>query len=74
MNARKRLAELLEPGPVTSIQSRVLNLSLILLISLNVIAIFLETVDPIFLEYHQAFHYFEIFSVVIFTIEYFARV
>ena len=74
MNVRKRMAELLEPGREDDRQSQLLNLLLILLISMNVIAIFLETVDPIYEQYQRAFWYFELFSVVVFTIEYFARV
>jgi voltage-gated potassium channel len=74
MNLRKRMAELLEQGYHTDRPSQILNLFLILLISLNVIAIFLETVDSIYAQYERAFWYFEIFSVAIFTIEYFARV
>ncbi len=73
MSLRKRMAELLEQGYYAHRPSRILNLSLILLISLNVIAIFLESVDPIFEQYQQAFWYFEVFSVAIFTIEYLAR-
>ena len=74
MHLRKRMAELLEQGHDGDRPSRIINLLLILLISLNVIAIFLETVDPIYFQYQQAFWYFEVFSVVIFTIEYLARV
>jgi len=74
MKLRKRMAELLEQGHHTDRQSRILNLLLILLISLNVIAIFLETVGSIYEQYQRAFWYFEVFSVAIFTIEYFARV
>lgn len=74
MNLRKRTAELLEQGHHDDRPSKILNLLLILLISINVIAIFLETVDPIYEQYQQAFSYLEIFSVAIFTIEYLARV
>ena len=74
MNVRKRMAELLEQGYHTDRPSQILNLCMILLISLNVIAIFLETVDSVNAQYQLAFWYFEIFSVAIFTIEYFARV
>lgn len=74
MKPRKRTAELLEQGYHTDRPSRIVNLLLILLISLNVIAIFLETVDPLYGQYQQAFGYFEVFSVAVFTIEYLARV
>lgn len=74
MKLRKRMAELLEQGHHEDRSSRILNLLLILLISLNVVAVFLETVDSIHAQYQQAFWYFEIASVAIFTIEYFARI
>ena len=74
MKLRKRTAELLERDLYNDRPSRIINLILILLISLNVIAIFLETVDSIYAQYQQAFNYFEIFSVLIFTVEYLARV
>ncbi len=74
MNFRKRMAEVLEQRSRTDKPSRTVNLLLILLISLNVVAIFLESVDSIHQQYQQAFWYFEIFSVAVFTIEYFARV
>lgn len=74
MRLRKRMAEVLEQGYHNDRLSRIVNLLLILLISLNVVAIFLETVDPIYAQYQRSFWYFEVFSVAIFTIEYLARV
>ena len=74
MNYRKRMAQVLENEQSLDGQGRVLNLLLILLISLNVIAIFLESVDSIYREYQRLFMFFELFSVGVFTIEYIARV
>lgn len=74
MNLRKRTAELLEPDRRWDALSRVINLLLILLISLNVIAIIFESVESIFARFERAFWYFEVFSVTVFTIEYLARV
>lgn len=68
------MAELLEPGHYDDRSSRTVNLLLILLISLNVVAIILESVDSIYEIYRRAFWYFEVFSVAVFTIEYLARV
>ncbi len=68
------MAELLEQGHHTDKPSRTLNLLLILLISMNVVAIILESVGSIHQQYERAFWYFEIFSVAIFTVEYIARV
>jgi len=47
---------------------------LIALISLNVIAVLLATVEPLFQRYETAFYVFEVFSVTMFTLEYLARV
>ena len=74
MTLRKRMAEMLEQERRFDGPGRIVNLSLILLIALNVVAIFLETVDSIFQQHQRAFWYFEIFSVGVFTVEYLARV
>lgn len=74
MNPRKRAAEMLEPGRRADRPSQALNLFLILLISLNVVAIILESVDRIHQQYQSIFWYFEVFSVAVFTVEYIARV
>lgn len=44
------------------------------LIVLNVIAIILESFHDIYLEYHNFFYVFELFSVAIFTFEYILRI
>ena len=49
------------------------DLSLAVLIVLNVVAVMLETVEWLDARYHGAFVAFEIFSVVVFTIEYVLR-
>lgn len=74
MKPRQRTAELLEQDFGKDRSSRMVNVLLIVLILLNVIAIILESVDDIFSRYEQAFWYFEIFSVAVFTVEYLARV
>ncbi|MDJ0834129.1 MAG: ion transporter [Gammaproteobacteria bacterium] len=71
---RKKTAYLLEQSPHFERASYWLNLSLIVLIILNVIAIILESVDWIHRSYRKEFWYFELFSVGIFTVEYLARV
>lgn len=74
MILRKRTAELLEQDYGTDRFGRIVNVSLIVLILLNVIAIMLESVTTIYARYERAFWYFEVFSVVAFTVEYLARV
>jgi len=43
------------------------------LICLNVIAVMLETVDSVEMAYRGFFNAFEIFSVLVFTVEYLLR-
>lgn len=50
------------------------DLFLIVLISLNVIAIVVESVKPLRENYKVAFENFELFSVIVFTIEYLLRI
>ncbi len=47
---------------------------IIVLIILNVVAIILESVETISMEYSSEFFYFELFSVIVFTIEYIFRI
>lgn len=52
---------------------RIVALFLVLLIVANVAAVVLETVDEYSLKYASAFHWFEVFSVAVFTVEYLLR-
>lgn len=54
--------------------SRLFDILLILLIVSNAIAMLLMTVQSIDSQYHQQLHQFEVFSVIVFTLEYLARV
>jgi voltage-gated potassium channel len=70
---RRRVYELFEPhlgGPV----GRVVDWAILLLIAVNVTAVMLETVDPILDRFSETFHWFEVVSVAIFTVEYGARI
>ena len=71
--SRKRVAELLE-NRHEDYWSHRLDISLVLLIILNIIQIVLESVDSIAQAYYPWFLGFEIFSVFIFTVEYILRV
>lgn len=53
--------------------TRVFNISLLILIFLNVVAATLETVESLLSNYNFFFRVFEAFSVIIFTIEYLLR-
>lgn len=54
--------------------SKAFNIFLVILISLNVFAVTMETVEGFYKEHEKAFYIFEVFSVVIFTVEYVLRV
>ncbi|HLF46218.1 MAG TPA: ion transporter [Chitinophagaceae bacterium] len=65
---------LLHPELGESRADKIINFSIITLIILNVIAVMLETVKSLHDQYETFFHYFDLFSVIIFTIEYVLRV
>jgi voltage-gated potassium channel len=50
-----------------------LEIFIFLLIALNVAAVMLESVESLSVKYRTAFQWFEVFSVVIFTVEYVVR-
>ena len=61
-------------GNITDKPSQYVDTALFILILLNVIAVCLESVQNIGNEYKKPFYYFEMFSVLIFGIEYLLRV
>lgn len=71
---RTRVAELLEVRHDTDKLSKFFDLFLVSLILLNVLAVVIGTVESVANEYHAVFHYFEIISVIVFSLEYLARV
>jgi len=71
---RRRTYEILEAARVEDPASRVCDIFLVTIITLNVIAVILETVPDIYQTYGLAFEKFEIFSVSVFCIEYVLRV
>ena len=71
--SRKRTAELLE-NRHDDFWSHFIDIGLVFLIIANVVCVVLESVDSLTLAYYPWFLGFEIFSVVIFTLEYILRV
>lgn len=71
---RRRTFEVLELGAFGDRLSKLIDWFLILLIIGNVLAVAIETVEGMDEAYGPYFHGFEIFSVFIFSAEYFARV
>ncbi len=71
---RQRTFEILEASKENDPQSRFCDGLLIMMISLNVLAVILESVPSLGIPYKTEFHSFEIFSVTLFSIEYGLRV
>lgn len=67
------LFELLESKNLEKPYVRQFRIFILFLITLNVLAVILETVDSIALQYQTQFYIFEVVSVIIFTFEYFCR-
>jgi voltage-gated potassium channel len=70
---QQRVFRILE-GDITEPASRFCEIFIALLVVLNVVAIILESVPEIHEEWGEIFHYFDFFSVGVFTIEYVLRV
>ena len=69
-----RTHELLNPAAFGDITSKRWDQFFSGLIFLNVIAVTLESVDSLHAAYQRTFQYFEIFSIIVFSIEYLLRV
>jgi voltage-gated potassium channel len=73
MRLRKRVYDLLTPVQSNSKAARLIEFGLLFLIFINIIAIVLESVAEINTAYSRYFFQLEVFSIIIFTIEYFLR-
>ncbi len=71
--AKNRVYEILEKSDPEDIVGKTVDIFLIVLITLNVFAIVLQSVVGILVKYYIVFRIFEIFSVAVFTIEYLLR-
>ncbi len=70
---KSRVYRLLE-GPLSEGPAvKAVNGFIICLIALNVLAVILESMDPLGRRYAEVFWYFEVFSVAVFTVEYALR-
>lgn len=74
MRLRQRVWEILDVAKPGDLYSRVFNVFILILIFLNVLAVIIGTVKPIQERYELAFHWFEVFSITVFSIEYIVRV
>lgn len=73
MIKKKRIFDILEIASAGDVTSKIFDVFIMTLISLNVIAVILETV-PSLASHKQFFNRFEVFSVAVFTIEYLLRI
>ncbi|MDP2560832.1 ion transporter [Psychrobium sp. 1_MG-2023] len=71
---RYKASQLMEGSEQATTVSRIFDITMIVLIIANVLAIMLESVASLAEKYGNEFYWFEIFSIVIFTLEYFIRV
>lgn len=74
MSLRKRVWEIVETAPPGDTASRVFDVCMVSLIGLNIVALVLETIEPLHRTAEKAFFAFEVFSVLAFSIEYVMRV
>ncbi|MFQ5575098.1 MAG: ion transporter [Terriglobia bacterium] len=70
---KTRIHEILELGSTEDLPSQVFDAFIISLILLNVVAVVFETVDTYSVPYRTYFRSFEVISVMIFSVEYGAR-
>jgi voltage-gated potassium channel len=70
---RQRVFQVLEDPTSAGIVSRTVQMFLIVIITLNVVAVILQTVESLGVPYKAWFSRFEVFSVIVFTIEYLLR-
>ena len=71
---RQRVSEIVKVATTGDRMSYAFDLFLVVLIVLNVLAVCLETVQPFAASWHGFFGAFELFSVVVFSIEFLLRV
>ena len=74
MITKERLLEILDKSKPDDTISWYTEVILSVLILLNLIAVSLESVPSLSSKYSAVFMYFEIFSVIIFSVEYVARI
>lgn len=71
---KHRVWEILDIAKPGDVPGKIVDIFILTLIFLNVVAVVVSTVKPIEERYERFFHGFEVVSVVVFSIEYLARV
>ena len=70
---KRAIFELIDPTHADDAVSRAFNIGMLVLIFFNILAVVLETEEGLYSQYRIYFHYFDVFSVGIFTVEYILR-
>ncbi|MGB9596118.1 MAG: ion transporter [Candidatus Poribacteria bacterium] len=70
---KKRIFDVLQGNHEGGIVGRIIEIFIILIIFLNIIAVIIETVESIYNKNPDLFYDFEIFSIIVFTVEYVLR-
>lgn len=73
MTLRQKIFNVIDEKNKETSLNRAFDFFIMGLITLNVFAIILESFESLKLSYKQAFYYFEIFSVAVFSVEYLLR-
>ncbi len=71
---KKAIFDILDETRIDNNIERYLNIFMTILISVNVLAVILETEETIYSQYQSLFYTFEVVSIAIFTIEYILRI
>jgi voltage-gated potassium channel len=74
MAIKKRIFKILEVAETGDSTSKIFDIFLISLIALNVLAVILESIAGLSIEYREQFRAFEFVSVIVFTVEYLLRI
>lgn len=70
---RRRVFLTLERSERADTLGRIVDMALIALIAINIGAVILETIEPVYQRHHTLFRIIEVVSVLVFTIEYILR-
>ena len=70
---KTNIYEILDASIIETPLEKNLNIFLMILIFFNVLAVILETEDTLAIRYKGLFHWFEIISVIVFSVEYLLR-
>jgi voltage-gated potassium channel len=71
---RKRIYEIIEPSQGHDVSSSIFDISIIILILVNIIAVVAASFNSFYETHQEMLTYFEVISIVVFTLEYLLRV